>query len=290
MNKLKRLIWIHIGLALVILTSCGVSNGTENHQTDGETVITQPEEPAYESPIYAFDSVACSDRYVREDTGEESAVYNYKFPVLSVVNAESLTDADRESVQRNVAVFNQRMSELMEEFVAHGKKLIESQKELVETENVSFAVCDEVIGVPVQMGQIISVVTHCYFYSGGVHPSSFTVTYTFDLSVGQFIDPTQVADDPEAFRVAAADLLVVHAESLGEEYVSGFWTDYRDIITRWNETSVIFEESGMTVIFSAYELGPYALGPVELKLSYEELIDAIGDGGLYHLGVLNESE
>ena len=41
----------------------------------------------------------------------------------------------------------------------------------------------------------------------------------------------------------------------------------------------------MTVTFSAYELGPYAMGPVELTLSYEVLAQAIGEGGLAHLGV-----
>ena len=84
----------------------------------------------------------------------------------------------------------------------------------------------------------------------------------------------------------AAEALIRHAESLGEEYTEGFWADYRDIISRWNETAVYFDETGMTVIFSAYELGPYAMGPVELTLTYAELADMIGDGGLSHLGII----
>ena len=85
--------------------------------------------------------------------------------------------------------------------------------------------------------------------------------------------------------MAAAELLVAKAEGLGEDYTSGYWSDYAQIISRWNEAAVLFDETGMTVVFSAYELGPYAMGPVELVLTYEELADAIGEGGLAHLGV-----
>ena len=108
--------------------------------------------------------------------------------------------------------------------------------------------------------------------------------------MGQFIDPAQIGDDPETFRVQAAALLVAQAESLGEEYTSGYWDDYAEIISNWNETTVLFDENGMTVIFSAYELGPYAMGPVELQLTYGELAGVIGQGGLEHLGVVLDAE
>ena len=40
----------------------------------------------------------------------------------------------------------------------------------------------------------------------------------------------------------------------------------------------------MLVIFSPYELGPYSMGSVELRLSYEELADLVGPGGMARLG------
>ena len=86
------------------------------------------------------------------------------------------------------------------------------------------------------------------------------------------------------FRAKAAELLIAKAEGLGEEYTEGFWPDYADIISGWNEAAVLFDASGMTVIFSVYELGPYAMGPVELFLTYAELAEAIGEDGLAHLG------
>ena len=41
----------------------------------------------------------------------------------------------------------------------------------------------------------------------------------------------------------------------------------------------------MLVIFSRYELGPYSMGSVELRLSYEELADLVGPGGMARLGL-----
>lgn len=288
---MKRWNYCILLLGILALTSCYAGNVQENNLTEpGEQTGPPQEEVVYEVPRYQFEYMTRSDCFVREDTGEESAFYSYSLPTMRVANEAYLTETDCETASRNVAAFNQRMNEVIDEFESFGKEMMEEQKFLVETENVSFAVCDEVDCSTIEMGQIISVVAQCYYYGGGAHPNSYTVTYTFDLSVGQFIDPAQIGDDPEHFRIAAAELLVQHAESLGEEYTSGFWTDYPEIISRWNETAVLFTEEGMTVIFSAYELGPYAMGPVELTLGYEELTDVIGEGGLSHLGVTFDAE
>ena len=93
-----------------------------------------------------------------------------------------------------------------------------------------------------------------------------------------------IADKPEEFRTGAAALLVEKAEAL-EEYQPGYWSDYADIIARWNEGTVLFDEEGMLAVYSPYLLGPYAMGEVELRLGYDELAELIGPGGLERLGV-----
>ena len=118
---------------------------------------------------------------------------------------------------------------------------------------------DVTVSESVLCGQIVSVRMDNTSYSGGAHPNSYTNSYLFDLATGQFIDPIQVADDPEAFRAGAAELLVEAAEAR-EEDLPGYWVDYRDIIGRWNEGAALFGPEGMTVVFSTYELGPYAMG------------------------------
>ena len=44
------------------------------------------------------------------------------------------------------------------------------------------------------------------------------------------------------------------------------------------------------VSYSHYELGPYAIGEVSLRLRYEEIADLLGPGGLDRLGVRLEPE
>ena len=42
----------------------------------------------------------------------------------------------------------------------------------------------------------------------------------------------------------------------------------------------------MTVIFSEYELGPYALGTQIFEIQYDELTEALGQGGQVKLGLV----
>src|SRR5699024_2514605 len=148
---------------------------------------------------------------------------------------------------------------------------------------------DVTVSESVLCGQIVSVRMDNTCYSGGAHPNSYTNSYLFDLATGQFIDPIQVADDPETFRAGAAEKLVEQAEAR-EEDLPGYWPDYRDILERWNEGAALFGPEGLTVVYSPYELGPYAMGAVELAVPYGELADLLGPGGLERLGLKAETE
>lgn len=285
---MKRIMLLASIIILLGLVACakntGINQGVPHELMPAPQQETVPakEEP----PQYLFDNTLCAEKQIHSDSGEMVGYYTYVLPQMSIGNEECLTEETRATALHNTEIFNARMKEILEEAVRYGDEMLLDQKLLVEEEYAPFVACDEVTSSVYQSGQIVTVASQCYYYGGGAHPYSYTVTYTFDLSAQQFIDPAQIGDDPEEFRTAAAQLLIAQAESLGEDYTEGYWPDYRDIISRWNETAVIFDENGMTVIFSAYELGPYAMGPVELTLTYEELADVIGEGGLAHLDVL----
>ena len=286
---MKRII-VLFGVLTLLLTACTQKTSLNQNVASEEPPAPSQEQVEKQVPQYVFEGTFFAEDHILRDSGEVIGYYRYELPQMTVGNEGSLSEADRTAALHSAEVFNARMNELLEEAVRYGAEMLEDQKLLEEEEPVAFVVCDELSSTVYRSGQIVSVVSQCYFYGGGAHPNSYTLTHTFDLSAGQFIDPAQIGDDPEGFRVAAAELLIEHAESFDEDYTEGYWADYRDIISRWNETAVLFDEKGMTVIFSAYELGPYAMGPVELSLTYEELADVIGEGGLTHLGVLNETE
>lgn len=274
---MKQLKVLALLLCAVLLCSC---KATYQIQDELPGLPAQEhEEPIPAEPIYGFKEEVRAKEFRHEDGGELYASYEYRFLMMYVENEEALSGEALETAQRNVEKFNELMQQELDEAVAYGEQTGE------DLYGGYMALSDEVALSAVRQGQILTVVKQGFYYGGGAHPYTYTSTHTFDLTLGQFIDPAQIGDDPEAFRVQAGQMLIEYAESLGEDYTEGFWEDYAEIISRWNDAAVIFGEEGMKVVFSIYELGPYAMGPVELRLTYEELSEAIGEGGLEHLGI-----
>ena len=264
---------------LCAMLLCGCSEQVSNDRSQSqepEQSVTVPAEP-----IYGYAEETREHIFMDDSTGEIYASYKYTVLMLGIINEDELDEEKLALARHNVEVFNTRMQSILDDAVEYGEELA------AEVNGVSFAMplADEKTLAVTCAGQIMSVIVDGYFYGGGAHPYVYTQSYTFDLKLGQFIDPAQIGDDPETFRLKAAELLVAKADALGEDYTAGYWDDYAEIISHWNDAAVLFDEKGMTVTFSVYELGPYAMGPVELFVTYEELAEAIGAGGLEHLGV-----
>lgn len=275
-------------LLVLMLCACAVNQPDNENLGDLEqNAQSESENVEAVEPLYGFEDVTQARQFIEESSGRVYASYTYSMPMMRLTPPDGMSEDELAAAQRNVENFNAQMQLLMENAVAFGEEMAQDLEGGYFTMNSEMPATDEKIMSVWQTGQIITVFVNGYFYGGGAHPHAYTDSHTFDLTVGQFIDPAQIGDDPEAFRVQTAALLVAKAEALGEEYTSGYWDDYAEIISNWNDTTVLFDENGMTVIFSAYELGPYAMGAVELHLTYDELAGAIGQGGLEHLGVMS---
>lgn len=234
-------------------------------------------------PEYQLDTTSTEESFTLED-GTLAAFYSCQMPRLSVDNPEALSTEDRRQAEQNEKSFNQVMAQLMEEAVSGGQRLGQSAREACDAGSLGDAYTDVTAAEAVICGQIVSVRVDNSGYSGGAHGYGYTDGYLFDLSVGRFIDPIQIADDPENFRLGMSELLIQKAEA-DTERLPDYWSDYRSILSRWNEGTVLFDTEGMTVVYSYYELGPYAMGPVELFAGYDEIVDLLGPGGLAYLGV-----
>ena len=234
-------------------------------------------------PAYQWDTMTARNRYAAED-GTELMYYSYQLVTLSVSNLEELSREEAETAQRSVENFNSKMTALMDESVEVGQVMMEDAAQLYGQQGTAgIPFYDETSASCWQTGGILNVRVSGSSYAGGAHPNRCDVSYLFDLHSGQFIDPTQIADKPEAFRSGAAALLVEKAEDL--ECRSEYWSDYAGIIDHWNEGTVLFDGEGMLVVYSPYLLGPYSMGEVELRLSNAELAGLIGPGGLERLGM-----
>ncbi len=283
MKRVKWLVWL---LSVAMLCACG-ANELQQKATPEAPQSEQVDTPVDElssTPCYTYEDKVVSCQFTDEESGVLYAMYRYSVPMMRVENVDDLTEEALVIAQRNVESFNAQMQKLLDDAVVFGEETAAAVAEGDFVQIGTTYATDEKELVVTQTGQILTIRADGYYYSGGAHPMVYTSSYLFDLVLGQFIDPTQIADDPEQFRTQTAELLVAQAESLGEEYTAGFWSDYVEIIGHWNDAAVLFDAEGMTVIFSVYELGPYAMGPVELFLPYEALADALGAGGLAHLG------
>lgn len=279
----KRLAFL-LAVCLVIVVGCGgkaIANNTMNGQPLMRTVT-------YEAPLYQVGSVTEREQHTAED-GTPLLSSSYQLLELTAVNLAALSPADQSAARQNVESFNALMRQRMAAAEELNQETVVNAQLAYEQGYMGEEYTDETTASGVILGQIVSVRLDNFNYFGGAHPNRYTLGLTFDLSAGRFIDPAQLADDPEAFRTGVAELLVEKADAMGEEYTSGYWTDYRDIIAHWNEGSVLFDETGMTVIYSPYEIGPYAMGELELTVSYMELEPLMGPSGMEKLGQTAES-
>lgn len=242
----------------------------------------QPEtQAANVEPEYGSRTITAEDRFSTED-GEELAHYQYVLPAIFVSNAEALSAEEAERAGQVADAYNGMMESLLEDYKGRGTAIYNDALEVCQMGELAEPYYDTVSSGGWEAGDILSNCMVAYTYTGGAHPNSYHISYLFDLKKGQFIDSTQLADDPEAFRAGVEALLLEKAEEHPER--ESFWEDYAGVIARWNEAGLQFDELGLAVIFSPYELGPYSCGEITLRLSWEELEPLLGPDGLARLG------
>lgn len=139
-----------------------------------------------------------------------------------------------------------------------------------------------------QTDRLISLWGNSYSYYGGAHPNTAFLGWNFDLLDGTYVNALSMGHDQQEFRAVVAEELIEQAQdravALQQEPTSLYWEDYRAILQNWNDYPVSFDDTGMTVRFSPYELGSYAAGAHEFTIGYEFLDPYLGDYGRELLG------
>ena len=92
--------------------------------------------------------------------------------------------------------------------------------------------------------------------------------YNFDAQTGIKLSIEDVVNDFNSFTTAANEYLFAELE---KGYGEGLWKDYKETIkAMWKENDYwYFNDSGITIIFNLYEIGPYATGDVMITLPYD---------------------
>ena len=279
--------WKAILLLCVVcfIASCGGVNNSAAQNLTKNTMIPIPDE----EPEFVV-SPLLEQKTFSADDGTVLAEYSYQLVTMSLGNPEELSADAEERAEQVVGSFNERMESRLSDAMSVGQELGDMAESAYESEMLPVAYSDEATASVVRQGQIYSIRVDSSSFTGGAHPNSYTDSYLFDVVLGQFIDPAQVADDPVAFQTGAAKLLLEKAKELDTDVQSGYYPEYEDVIAHWYDGTVLFDKEGMTVVYSPYVLGPYALGTVELKVSYQEIEDLLGPGGQERLGIGSTEE
>lgn len=247
-------------------------------------------------PPSALTFVAETEKYeetVRDEDGAALAVCSYELPVLRVLQEDGtpLETAGTEDQARALAVagtFNARF----DQWKTNPGTVAESAREDRAFRNESglepVAYTDDLRCTVYQTEAMISVSGGYSTYTGGAHPNSILMSWNFDLEAGEFFEP-ELLDENGELREYVHKILLgkVHemAAEKGAPAVEVYWEDYADILADWSSYAVSFDEDGMTVGFSPYELAAYAAGPQVFHLTYEQLLPHLGPHGRALLGL-----
>lgn len=230
---------------------------------------------------------------VRDEDGAALAECSYALPVMKALAADGsvLETAATEGQARALAAaetFNARFAQ----WKANPQTLAEAAREDRAFRNESglapVPYTDDLSCTVYRTEALVSVSGVYYTYTGGAHPNSILMSWNFDLNGGTFFDSALLDEDGKLKEAVTAEL-VLQAEKTAlendlapEEF---FWTDYADILADWSSYAVSFNEEGMTVAFSPYELACYAAGSQVFQLPYETLLPHLGQHGRALLGL-----
>ena len=294
-----------IALLLVIstLTACAGKAPDQSQPSEEPAHLQENEvvsEAAPENLDYRVDVEVYENTAAAED-GTELATCRFEYPVMTVCwpDGTPLEEAKTSAEERALTVaasFNDQfgpdtVEQEFQDMTTMAREDLAFQREsgLEWTSGYAMDLQCSVY----QTEEMVSVSADYYSYTGGAHPNNVLLAWNFDLTTGQFFTAELLATDGQAFSQAVQNELTSQCRKVAAENgipsEEFFWSNYEEILAAWSSYAVSFDETGMTVAFSPYELAAYAAGAQIYHLSYEELMPYLSPHGMELLG-LNAGE
>ena len=287
-------------LPILLLTACTAASGLELMEMRNDPL---PEEtPAEETVSYAVHMVTWEDAVQAED-GTVLASSSIQVPKLTARRADgtAVTEAKTEKEQTAASVaetFNRKF----EDWAAAGEfqQVSGEARERWDAAHAPDAPPEwagewigeytlELTSSVYQTDHMLSVAGNYYSFTGGAHGNTTLMAWNYDLTTGSFFGPEFLAEDGQAFSRAVQEEIVLQCQTMAaEENLRAedlFWSNYAEIAAGWSSYAVSFDEEGMAVGFSPYELACYAAGPQVFHLSYDWLRPYLSQHGLEVLGL-----
>lgn len=263
----------------VLLTGCGTAQ-VSNMMNIQDTTVPALQSIPTQAIRYQVDLELYEDASYAED-GQLLATYHVQVPVMTVCRENGTplenprTDLEKQAVTA-AETFNQQFA------VWTSEDAFQELTEDVQTE-LDFRLENGMLPMEsytmdlsctvYQTEHLVSVAGLCYSYTGGAHPNTWQLGWNFDLMNGTFMNGVMASSNNTEFRKAVADELLRQAAETAQDNgvvpEEMFWPEYESLLANWDNYTVFFDSTGMTVAFSPYELAPYACGTQKFHLSYD---------------------
>lgn len=283
---------------ILILLLCGCAATAVVSAPNPPTPKAEPEaeiQLPQEEIRYRVDTASWAHEVFAAEDGVSLARYRFDLPELKAVRGDGtqITEAqndDEAQALSAIAAFNEKFEKWAkaEEFHEIVSWAEEHYAGLTAEGLEWYAPYTLELDCTVyQTEHIISVSGIYYSYTGGAHPNTWLLGWNYDLETGEFFSPEVLGEGTELQDAVTAEIIRQVQETqvdvlpLAELY----WEDYEEIIANWPCYAVTFSEDGMDVVFSAYELAPYAAGPQEFHLPYTLLQPHLSEQGQVLLGL-----
>ncbi len=127
--------------------------------------------------------------------------------------------------------------------------------------------CDMSYETTVARGAFYSGIIYCSQYTGGAHPSNYSIPISLWIDTGEVATFDTIFADADAAKNAILDWVVDQINDSMDEGV--FYEDAADMAHEFfEEGRCAFGEYGVTVVFDEYELAAYAEGAQEFFVPY----------------------
>ena len=254
------------------------------------TDAPKPSQPETPELTFAVGTPLTHESTYTADDGTLLLHTNYELPQLELRTADGALYEPGAAATQSAAVavrdaFNAEMERCYAAVLSNESELAQEARDHYGSDSMSFEYIyyeDELLGeVVYQTDGLISVLANAYAFYGGAHPNTSTLTWSFDLTTGEFLTLDGLDAQPSTdsalgesltHTLAMAVLEQIDAQGLSEYYFEDYASYIFDLAAN---ASFYFNDKGMTIVFDPAVIAPYAASAQKFEIPYSRFYNAL---------------